>query len=93
MPQTRRKKIEWILANHRGTIKNYLKLMDEYENKYGIISEKQNISDPEEWILIEQVQELIAEVKDDFMDEFLCTENVALNTIGIARRLISRGKA
>lgn len=89
----RRKRINWIIENHKTTIQNYLELMEEYEAKYGIISERpKDITDEEEWELLSEIQQKINQIKEDYMDEFLASPNVALNSLGIARRLIERGK-
>lgn len=94
MSNYKRKRINWILENHKETIEAYLKLQQEYTDRYGAISERpKDITDLEEWDLIERIQENIRTVLDEFQDKFLTSENVALNTIGIARRLIQRGKA
>ena len=93
MSQYRRKRVDWIIKNHRDTIEDYLKLMDQFEAEYGPIEKRPFvIDDPEEWKMQEKIQAEIRKVTEEFMDEFLTSETVALNTVCIARRLIERNK-
>jgi len=100
MSEYKNKRIYWIIRKYRKTIKEIIKLYDEYNSKYYDETTEEFIEpmSDEQYTLWKKWHDLVEKIVKGYMDYQLCSENVALRyvckTIRLTKkRMIKKQKA
>jgi len=89
MNEYKRKRLAWILTKYPKTLREIIKLTDEYKSKYDIENEELGDSE-EELALWQKHHDAMDKILVPFMDEWVVSKHVALKYFQLAYKIAQK---